>query len=327
MYPLTEQQRLFMVESSQLYAAWREALAQVEAHKYGMRWVRRGEQDYLIRLRDAVGNGKSLGPRSEKTEAIHAAFSEGKARSEVRYRGLNEKLKMQARLNKATRIDRLPGTVSRILRAIDLGKARDDFRVIGTHALFAYEAMAGVQFRAELLASGDVDLLYDPRKKLSIVAGHLDGEGLIGMLKKVDKSFALVDRQRFRAVNDEGFMVDLIVPVQDIRAADVRFAENDFLAVETPGLQWLVNAPAVEVIVIGRDGMPVRARVPDPRAFAVHKAWLAQQSDREPLKKPRDKAQSALLIDALRDYLPQYPFDAGQMRYFPKTVLRGELPA
>ena len=86
------------------------------------------------------------------------------------------------------------------------------------------------------------------------------------------------------------------------------------------------NAPAVEAVIIGSDGMPVRARVPDPRAFAVHKAWLSQQPDRDPIKKPRDLAQSQMMVEVLREHLPQYPFDAEQMRYFPRAVLQQEMP-
>jgi hypothetical protein len=42
--------------------------------------------------------------------------------------------------------------------------------VIGTQALYAYEAAGGAHFLLELLASGDVDLLYDARKKLVVVS-------------------------------------------------------------------------------------------------------------------------------------------------------------
>jgi hypothetical protein len=36
--------------------------------------------------------------------------------------------------------------------------------------LYAYEAAGGAHFLLELLASGDVDLLYDARKKLVVVS-------------------------------------------------------------------------------------------------------------------------------------------------------------
>jgi hypothetical protein len=90
-------------------------------------------------------------------------------------------------------------------------KARDDFRMVGTHAIYACESMAGIHLRMELLASGDVDLLYDSRKQLSLVARNLDGNGLLGLLRKVVSSFDILEQESFRAVNRRGLMVDLII--------------------------------------------------------------------------------------------------------------------
>ena len=322
MTPLNEQQRLFLVESSQLYAPWAQARLHLGSYKYGMKWLTSKGRDYLYRVVDASGNARSLGPRNPETEALYKSFTEGWSRAKERFSGLNERLVLQARLNKAVNLGRLPVVVSEILQAVDLSKARDDFRVVGTHAIFAYESMAGVHLRMELLASGDVDLLYDPRKKLALVAKHLDGNGLLGLLRKVDSSFDVFDQEPFRAVNKKGFMVDLIIPHRDMRCAEkVAFAEGDLEAIEIPNLHWLANAPCVDSVVISSNGMPVRVKVPDPRAFAVHKSWLSQQIDRDPVKKPRDLAQSKMVFDLLQDYLPTYPLDARDMRYFPKDIL------
>jgi len=51
--------------------------------------------------------------------------------------------------------------VARVLRELDEAGLQDSFTVIGTQALYAYEAAGGAHFLLELLASGDVDLLYD----------------------------------------------------------------------------------------------------------------------------------------------------------------------
>jgi len=40
MRELTDQQRLFLIESEQILTAWREARRQKQAHQYGMKWVR-----------------------------------------------------------------------------------------------------------------------------------------------------------------------------------------------------------------------------------------------------------------------------------------------
>lgn len=322
MTPLNEQQRLFLVETTQLFGPWFQAREQLAHFKYGMKWLTVKGKDYLYRVTDAAGNAKSLGARSPETEATYQSFVDGKLRAKERFQALDERIRTQARLNKAVHLGRLPMAVADILQAIDASRVRDDFRVVGTHAIYAYESMAGVHLRMELLASGDVDLLYDPRKKLAIVARNLDGHGLLGLLKKVDASFEVSPEEPFRATNKHGFMVDLIIPERDMRdRGAVTFAEHDLQAVEVPNLCWLANAPAIDSVVIASNGLPVRLKVPDPRAFTLHKAWLSGQADRDPVKKMRDLAQSRMVHALIEAHLPLYPFDPKTLRYFPKDVL------
>lgn len=78
----------------------------------------------------------------------------------------------------------------------------------------------------------------------------------------------------FRAANAGQFMVDLIIAPRPMHATvPVTFSEDDLVASEVPGLQWLLNAPKLDVVAVDEDGWPVPFRVPDPRAFALHKAW------------------------------------------------------
>ncbi len=322
MQSLDHQQQLFMVESDQLYRAWLEALNHARSYRYGMRWVSSKGRQYLLRLHDARGNGKSLGPRNAETEAVFAAFAEGKARADSRLKSLSERMKRQARLNRAARLGRVPNIIGDILLGLAAARVNHDFCVIGTHAIHGYEAMAGVHCRMELLASGDVDLLYDPRRHLSIVTSKLDAQGLLGLLRKVDPTFTPLHESPFRAVNDEGFMIDLLIPERELRdAAEVTFGQNDLVAVEVPNLHWLVNAPKRDVVVIAADGRPVMMRVPDPRAFALHKAWLSTRADREPMKKSRDRGQAALVAQLILSWLPALEFEPGQLRYFSADML------
>jgi hypothetical protein len=310
MKALSNQQRLQLVNTEQLFENYQQARLHLAAHAYGMRWKRVREVDYLFRERDRRGNGKSLGRRSPETEALLAAFQAGKAAAQARFDKICAQLDEQARLNKALRLGRLPRVVARILRKLDEADLGQSFIVLGTQALYAYESAAGVQFLSELLASGDVDLLYDARKNLSLAAHKMEGEGLLGILRKADRSFECIRKRGFRAANAGQFMVDLIIaprPMHD--AADISFAAEDLVAFEVPGLQWLLNAPKLEGIAIDEDGWPAPMRVSDPRAFALHKAWLSQKADREPLKKPRDLAQAQAVAAVVREHLPQYPFD------------------
>lgn len=323
MQPLDHQQRLFMVESDQLYRAWIDALIRAGSYRYGMKWVTSKGRQYLVRLHDSRGNGKSLGPRNEQTEALYHDFVEGKARAGERLKGLSERMERQVRLNRAARLGRLPRVVGSILLRMAAEDLRDDFCVIGTHAIYAYEALAGVRCRMDLLASGDIDLLYDARRKVSIATAKLAGRGLLGLLQRTDRRFQALPGERFRAANNDGFMVDLVTPARDMRdPAPITFGQSDLVAVEVPNLHWLVNAPKVSVIAISSDGRPVMMRVPDPRAFALHKAWLCVQPDREPLKRPRDQAQAVLVASLVLEYLPALEFDPAQLRFFSAQMLK-----
>jgi len=59
--------------------------------------------------------------------------------------------------------------------------------VVGTHALYAYEAAAGVRIAQKALATEDVDLLWDARKRVRFVADmkHL-GKPVLRILQEVD---------------------------------------------------------------------------------------------------------------------------------------------
>lgn len=310
MQTLSNQQRLHLVNTQQLYENHFAAYRQARSHAYGMRWKAARGVDYLFRERDRRGNGKLLGRRSPETEQILAAFQEGKARAQERLVAIRQQLDEQARLNKAFRLARVPRVVARILRELeehDLGSA---FTVLGTQALYGYEAAGGVQFLLELLASGDVDLLYDARKKLTLVSSRLDSEGLLGLLRKADRTFEPIRKRGFRAANAGQFMVDLIVGPRPMHKSEpVTFGADDLVVSEVPGLQWLINSPKLEVVTVDEDGQPVPFRVPDPRAFALHKAWLSRQPTREPLKKPRDLAQAREVAQLVREYMPHLSFD------------------
>jgi hypothetical protein len=307
---LSNQQRLHLVNTQQLYSNFIAAHHQARSHTYGMRWKNIRGVEYLFRERDRRGNGKLLGRRSPETEQILAAFHEGKSRAQERLAAIRQQLDEQARLNKALRLARVPRVVARILRELDQHELLGAFTVLGTQAMYAYEAAGGVQFLLELLASGDVDLLYDSRKKLTLVSNRLDGEGLLGLLKKADRTFEPIRKRGFRAANAGQFMVDLIVGPRPMHESEpITFGADDLVASEVPGLQWLINAPKLETVAVDEEGQPVPFIVPDPRAFALHKAWLAKQPTREPVKKQRDLAQAQAVALLVHEHMPHLSFD------------------
>ena len=308
---LTNQQRLNQVNTAQLYENYRSAQSHAASYTYGMRWKKVRGVEYLFRDRDRNGNGKSFGPRTEQTEKLLAVFSTGRQAAQERLDLITEKIEEQARLNKALRLNRVPRVVARVLRELEQAGLNDSFTVIGTQALYAYEAEGGTHFLLELLASGDVDLLYDGRQKMTVVSEKLDGNGLLGLLKRADKTFECVRENGYRAANAGQFMVDLVTGPRGMHTGkNVTFAESDLVAVEVPGLQWLLNSPKLDAIAIDEDGWPVPMHVPDPRAFALHKAWLSGLPNRETIKKPRDVEQARIVAQLVKAHMPHLSFES-----------------
>jgi hypothetical protein len=312
------------VDCRQVFDALRAAEGDLARRFAGsMAWKTVHGQDYLYRRRGRVE--KSLGPRSAETEAMEAAFRASRARADDMAQGLRARLERMAPVNVALRLGRVPNVVARVLRRLDeQGLLGPRIAVVGTNALFAYEAAAGVQFGSGLLATVDVDLALDARRSLTLAA-ELRPEGLLGLLRKVDRSFAIRRDGDFRAVNRDGFMVDLIPAApRDLRRRAPRprlgTAAEDLEAVEIGKLQWLVEAPRFASVAIAENGLPVRMVAADPRFFAAHKLWLAEREDREPEKRGRDRLQGEGVAGLLAGALSGLPVDDGSLSQLPAAL-------
>jgi hypothetical protein len=98
--------------------------------------------------------------------------------------------------------------------------------------------------------------------------------------------------------------------------------DNDIVPVAIFGLEWLMNAPRFEAMVIAADGLPARVSCIDPRVYALYKYWLATKAEaREPLKRQRDKAQAKEVARVARDYL-NLPFEAKALTALPMDMVR-----
>jgi hypothetical protein len=196
--------------------------------------------------------------------------------------------------------------------------------VVGSFALYAYEMAAGVQLRSALLQTEDFDALLYNGPGLNL-QGAIRKPGLIGILRKVDKTFNLAARRSFRAVNSRGFAVELIrAPAGSEKGPLSIGLGRDLIAEQLPGLQWLSVPSLMTQIVIAENGYPVRFVVPDPRVFALHKLWLSLSPIRSPLKQKRDFRQGEAVAQLALDYL-NLPFDDGLLKALP-TELTSMVP-
>ena len=322
--PLSLEQRRMLIDTQQTFNGWCDAKGRQRSFAGGMMWKTARGRQYLVRVLDSRGTQKSLGPRGPDTEVTFGAFHQGKAELGERLKSLDAELAELARFNKAARINRVPGLVADVMSSLDQrGLMGTSLHVIGTNALYGYEAVAAVMVKHDLLATRDLDIMWDARRKLRLAGEGIEPERLIDALKKADRSFEPLRGRPYTAVNNRGFEVDLIKPTphDPIRTAERdRMADGDLLASQIPALRWLMNAPKTTAVAIAENGFPVRMSVPDPRAFAIYKEWLAHQSDREPVKRARDAAQAVVVADLVREYMPHLKFDDESLGMFPQSI-------
>ncbi len=322
---LTGEQRRQGIDAQQAWSVWRDANAEKQRRFMGgMRWAERASGDYLLRKTGA--SERSLGPRSAQTEEAFDAFIKGRAANREILTGVSKKLDQMAPVNRAMGLGRMPVTPARIVRRCDeknlLG---EQIFIVGTNALYAYEALAGIHFESGLIATADIDLLLDTRRQMSLVTSEgIRSDGLIGVLQKADRSFKALRNRSFRAVNKDGYLVDLICPQEKnvMRPGPVKAlsALNDDLeGAETFGLEWLINAPKVEAVVLDERGFPAPVVVVDPRVYALHKFWLSGRKDRSKIKAKRDLEQARAVWLVAKKYL-QLDFGAPDLSALPEAL-------
>lgn len=320
------------IDIRQIFDAWRVASAQYQANYVGgMRWKNVKGSDYLIKTLNRTGGMKSLGPRNPTTEVVLQEFQEGKKRTVERLNVLSARIKEMSGVAKAVGINRVPNVVAKLLRKLDeQGMIGKNMMVIGTNALYGYEAAAGCLIDGSLTATTDCDFLWDARSSLKLAGSDVREYGFMDLLRKVDKSFEPIRKDSYSCINKDGFIVDLIKPAPTPawkNESSKIGAQDELTAAEIPSLKWLLASQKFEATVIGNDGYPALMVMPDPRAFAVYKLWMSRQLDRDPLKKNRDSMQAMALSEMIREKLPHLSFSDESRMIFPASVrdIIGEL--
>lgn len=331
---LDNDQRRERVNTQQRYAAWREARARAASYRGSLVWHAMKGEEYLVRsYYDQSGNRrqKSEGRRGPATETLKAEWDRGRTESAERMKALREAVGRQAAINRAIGLARMPLLGARIVRAIDeAGLLGHGIRIVGTNALYAYEAAAGVMVDPAITTTQDIDLLMDARMHLRITAGEAVPERtLIALLKQVDRSFERT-AETFRASNKDGYLVDLIRPLRSPpwlkEREQVGVAVNELSSAAIDGLVWLESAPDFETVVTDERGGPLRLVTADPRVFAAHKLWMSKRADRDPAKRKRDEAQARAVAQLVAQYLTNLPYEAEPLRMIPRELFEQAKP-
>lgn len=304
------------IDAEQVWKALLVAERRASNYRGSMFWKKTGELEYLCRKYNVLKT-KSLGVRTPENERILKEFKRGKLAAESNLKGLQEAVARHRRVNTALRVGRTPNTVISLLEEVRKAGLQDHFLVIGTNALYAYETHAGVRLNGDVTATTDVDLLWDSRKRITLLTDgdeHFNKHGLLGVIRKADSSFELQPGEEYRAVNSSGYMIDLIKRrpksfFDDKEPQQLIKKEDDFWAAKIVNMDWLLSAPRFVQVIVGVNGGMTEMLTIDPRAFVLYKIYLSQKEDRDPVKKPRDVAQARALFNLIQERLPHLAFE------------------
>lgn len=300
------------IDAVSTFEALEEAQEEAAQVRGGMYWhagpASSPDAKYLVRTTPA-GAETSLGPRTPENEAIYERFILRKRESAERVSGLKAALEQHQRLNRALRVGRVDPLVVALLGRLASTQLSPHFRVVGTHALYAYEATSGVRLDSDTLATRDMDLLWDTRKRIlfSTQLARVDSS-MLGVLKKVDSSFRIRKSQKYTAVNKDGFEVDIIRRERagdDPHPVKLSDEDEDFWVVQARRANVLLDSPAFSAVIVATNGTMARMNTVHPATFVAFKRWMASQHDREALKRRRDVLQADAVQTLLDTYLPQ----------------------
>lgn len=302
-----DEARRQFINAQGVFTAWEEARRNAAHVRGGMYWKSQDGRKYLIKTSTA-NRQTSIGPYSEETTKIYENFMRRKKAVENRVADLNTEMELQQRMNRALSVGHAPQTLIEILQKLDQAGVSEFFTVVGTNALYAYESTAGVRFEQGALATRDIDLLWDIRRRVEFVQ-HMNAldTSLLGLLQKADNTFQLREGHRCTAVNSKGYEVDIIrreVEEGDPHPVWLTDHDDEFLPVQAPRATILVSAPRFSSMVVSSTGSMARMNTIHPLVFANFKRWMAEQRDRDPLKKQRDLLQAVRVEELVEEYLP-----------------------
>jgi hypothetical protein len=254
----------------------------------------------LHRVGSSVKN-RYLGEDSPEMTARMARHAELAEQASVR-------AQERMRLVRTLRAEGLPSmdrTTGSIMTGMErAGVFRLGGTVVGTQAFRLYEAELGVRLGdTDLTQTGDIDIAQF--EGLSVALGDKVEENLAETFKALD--FAPIPSINHRSIwrwkqTTSTALVEFLTPSfraeEDIRPLPA-------LGVAAQSLHFLnfLIAEPIKAAALYRSGVLVQ--IPRPEAYAIHKLIVAnRRKGPDQLKSRKDRAQSALLIEALAEDRP-----------------------
>ncbi len=267
-----------------------------DAHEGSMQWRNRADRQYLYHRRGSVE--QSLGPRNAETESTYQRFRARKAEIRQMLAATQPDLHRAAAVYVAMGLPVIDSWAAKLSQHLDReGLMGPHVMVVGTNAMPAYQIEAQQRTGQRMYATRDVDLAW---------CGEAGDSVLWPSLREFAPDFTLNQERPFQARTAARREIELLVAPSKVSAA----AKEPFKTVPLPEQEWLLNGEPLRHVVAGLDRTPAAIVVPDPRWFALQKAWLSEKPERDPLKRPKDRAQSERLWAWLCDgRMPRYALD------------------
>ena len=192
------------------------------------------------------------------------------------------------------RMPTLPDKQAEILRKLDIERLLGtDLMVAGTNAFSAYEWTANAIFPADNEETLDFDptRCRDTPSSLAFAGtdpGKKSRKTLFSVLKSVDSSYKINPRKPYQALDADGYEVKLLAaPSCHPLPKEETFAPMQTLIEQ----EWLLLGSPVSAVVATERGRACPLTVPDPRFMGLHKLWLADKPERNPVKEGKDRRQ------------------------------------
>lgn len=306
--PVSESCALQMLNSATVFEEYLRTERTAAKVRGGMYWKKQGKYEYLVRT-TPQNQQTRIGARTLETEQICTDFFSRKAAAEQRLRAIGEALVEAQRLNRAVRAGRAPNLVVALLRRLRDAGMDKHFVVIGPHALYAYEAAAGVRIVQCARSTRGSDVLWDAGKHICFVSDLTTKEAsaILQILQKVDASFQLKGPHDEIAINSRGFEVGLWWCDQQHDTDRSRYFsedENGLRPDQARCASLLTQAARVELPVIAINGSMELMNTISPSTFVKFQEWIsAEKSKTSGIEHVCNKVQAELVQQMLDEGL------------------------
>ena len=305
----SDDQRKTYINSQMQYESYLEKKIRFDkSFRFRMGWNKAQGKEYLFKECLDTKKRVSLGRKDEKTLEIFSAFNKQKKELKSALKKSKELLIKNEKINKFTKISRVPNILVDFFRKINELGLDDKVLIIGTNALYCYEAYCGVFIEEEHLATFDIDVFNKRDKKISVALREkLPQKTIKSILLDVDKSFTKSKEASYRFVNDDDIVVEIITPIKKKEQTNDSF--SGVLNLEIEGTKWLESSKLHKQMLIGQNGKCAFVSTIAPLEYAIYKKWLGEHERKDLMKKQRDIKQSWLVTKLILEYIPILDID------------------